>query len=334
MHPMPWRRDLPEKAETGQNSRSQTPQRVACARAPSDIWRTQSQECIDGVGLGYEQARGAEAISLSEFTFEEAVTVTLKAEEKLLEICDAFASGLSYNNSAKYCGVAPRTLFQWLKMSNAGDPSFIINYCDEQMQFARAMALARKMIHMEIRARLERRSMLGHDEPVFFQGVPTFKPDLRVVGWTEDEREAFGFRRDGLLENEKGKVVQNTIHHEPPIAAQLRVLEMSFSEEYTPSSNVNVVNKDTGVLRANPVTEKMAVPPKPIRPELSAPVELEVLPDEPKENIEDLLGPLPEPVLQQIDPVYDPRPGPNPLVVRGGNRELTEVEREKLRDRL
>lgn len=214
----------------------------------------------------------------------------LKSEAKLLEICDMFASGLSYRSSAKACGVASRTLFQWLKQSNAGDEDFIITYCDEQMQFSQAMALARKMLHMEVRANLERRSMLGHDEPIFFGGMPTFKPDFRTVGWTEDEREAYGFPRDGLLRDEQGRVIQNTIHREPPIEAVLRVLEMSFGEEYTPTTNTNIINKDTGVSRADPISNKMAVPPKPVRPQL------EVLSDVPADEIDDLLGPEPEPV--------------------------------------
>jgi hypothetical protein len=277
----------------------------------------------------------------------------LKSEAKLLEICDMFASGLSYRSSAMACGVAPRTLFQWLKQSNAGDEDFIIIYCDEQMQFSQAMALARKMLHMEVRANLERRSMLGHDEPIFFGGMPTFKPDFRTVGWTEDEREAYGFPRDGLLRDEQGRVIQNTIHREPPIEAVLRVLEMSFGEEYTPTTNTNVINKDTGVSRADPISDKMAVPPKPVRPQL------EVLSDVPADEIDDLLGPEPEP-LDDAEPDLDTdddepeaiaeperltvpsgpmirtatppqyQAGPNPLIAPRAGRPLSDLERDLL----
>jgi hypothetical protein len=231
--------------------------------------------------------------------------VTLKTEAKLLEICDAYASGFSYNTSAKFCGVSPRTLFSWLKASNSGEEDFIITYCDEQMQFAQAMALARKMVHMEVRANLERRSMLGHDEKVFFQGLPTWVEDERCAGMDLETRLMLDYPADGLLRDERGFRVQHTIHHEPPIAAALRVLEMSFGEEYTPSLNQNIINKDTGVLQALPITgDKIAVPPKPVRPEaLSAPV------DEPG-DFEELLGPEP-----QEEPVPDdepPAPAPGP----------------------
>jgi hypothetical protein len=265
--------------------------------------------------------------------------MTLKTEAKLLEICDAFASGLSYRSSAKACGVSPRSLFQWLKLSTAGDEDFIVEYLGERMQFSQAMALARKALHMELRSNLERRSALGHDERVFFAGMPTWQPDPRVVGWSEDDREAYGFPRDGLLRDKNGACIQNVIHHEPPIAAALRVLEMSFGEEYTPSSNVNLINKDTGVQVAAPVSAKLVVPPKPERPQLEYrpdPVPRSGADTEAKEaEIENLLGPEPvaedasrddddepEPVAAAIDPgpvIKEPTPpkyapGLNPLI--------------------
>jgi hypothetical protein len=226
--------------------------------------------------------------------------VTLKTEVKLLEICDEIAGGLSYNSSARACGVAPRTLFQWMKQSNAGDEDFIIEYLGERMQFSQALAFARKALHMEARSRFERRSALGHDEKVFFQGMPTWVEDERTVGWTPDEREAFGFERDGLLRDERGFRVQHTIHHEPPIAAALRVLEMSFGEEYTPTVNTNVINKDTGVLQVPRAGEKVAIPPKPVRPQL------EYQPDEGSD------GPEPVQAIQDADdePNYTPSSAP------------------------
>jgi hypothetical protein len=215
--------------------------------------------------------------------------MTLKTEEKLLEICDLFAAGFSYTACAKSAGVAPRTLFMWLRNSAAGtDPDLIINYMEEPMQFAQAMALARKILHMSVRSALESRSAMGHVEPIFFQGRPSWVEMEEAVGLDEDTRALLGYPRDGLLRDEQGRRVQHVLVHQPPIAAQLRVLEMSFSEEYTPTQNINTINSDTGVARAAPIDgEKIAAPARPPRPviEDKSPVV--------DGDFEDLLGPEP-----------------------------------------
>jgi hypothetical protein len=235
-----------------------------------------------------------------------------KSPTTLLAICDSFANGLSYSGAALANGVKPRTIFTWLKLSNAGDPDFEIEYMGEVMQWVQAMALARKALHMEVRARLEARSMLGHAEPIFFQGRPSWVEEEATVGWTEDEREDLGFARDGLKRDANGNRIQHVLWHQPPIAAALRVLEMSFGEEYTPASNVNIVNQDAAVMRVAGAAGKVAVPPKPVRPQL------EVLPgaglgteppDEPDLGNDDLLGP--EPVVA-VEPEPEPAP-PRPV---------------------
>lgn len=234
--------------------------------------------------------------------------MTLKSEAKLLEICDLFASGFTYSDCARISGVAPRTLFMWLRNSAANsDESLIIPYMGEEMQFAQAMALARKVLHMQVRSALETRSALGHDEPIFFQGRPSWVEDERCVGIDDpDVREMMGYARDGYLRDEQGRRVQHTIHHEPPIAAALRVLEMSFNEEYTPSSNINVVNSDTGVAVGAPITgEKLTVPSRPARPALPAPTV------EPDADYTDLLGPAPNATpATDTDPAAPPTAPP------------------------
>jgi hypothetical protein len=236
--------------------------------------------------------------------------MTLKTEAKLLEICDLLAQGNSYSNAGRISGVSPRTVFQWLKMSAAGDEDFVINYMGEDLQFTAAAALARKALHMDLRANFEKRNLLGWDEVVTFQGRVQYVVDTRVVGWSEEDREAFGFRRDGYLEDAKGCVIPLTIHREPPIAGVLATLAMSFPEEYVSAQNINVTNTDTaGVRIAAPIDgTKIAVPLKPARPaEIEAPVE--------DGEYEDLLGPVPVDDDEPEGPGKDvDEPEPAPLV--------------------
>jgi hypothetical protein len=131
--------------------------------------------------------------------------------------------------------------------------------------------------------------------------MPTFKPDLRCIGWSETEREAFGFRRDGLLEDENGCVIQNTVHHEPPIALQLRVAEMAFPKEYRPGVNSSVDVNHSGVVgiqHAKPANYSAGpprVPPPPVAPQVLAAPE-----PEPEIDIDDLLGPELDPVETEV----------------------------------
>jgi hypothetical protein len=222
--------------------------------------------------------------------------VTKRTEETMLEICDNLAAGLSYVGAATSAGVKPRTFWFWVKESRAGRQEYLIPWLgDERIQFASAIAQARKMMHLQARANFERRSLLGSDEVVTFQGAVQYVVDVRCVGWSEDKREAFGFRRDGLAENERGEVIPLTIHREPPIAGVLRMLEMSFPE-YQPTSNVNsnvTTNTTQGTAMAAKPVGPPPIPPRPPMPMLEAPVE--------DGDFENLLGPEPEPAGENVD---------------------------------
>ena len=62
------------------------------------------------------------------------------SERRLLSIIDSYASGLSYNQSAKLNGLSPRQFWEWMKRSNEGDPAYLVPYNGETMQFCRAIA--------------------------------------------------------------------------------------------------------------------------------------------------------------------------------------------------
>jgi hypothetical protein len=180
---------------------------------------------------------------------------------------------------------------------------------------------ARRVALHEVRGRLEEKTM-GWDEPVFYQGMPCWKPDPRCVGMSEDDRDMLGYRRDGLLEDENGCVVQNTIHHQGSDALLLRVAEMAFPSEYRPGQNVSSTvthNGVVGIQHSKPTNYQAGpppVPPAPVPPQITfvpAPApetdaeldDMLALPDaalpSSSENI--LEGPEPEPGETEPEPV-------------------------------
>jgi hypothetical protein len=220
--------------------------------------------------------------------------MTLKSPEKLLEIIEARASGMTCVGAAMSCGVAARTFWWWLKLSKEGDPDFLVEYLGEEMQFVRAMTLAREIIYLRIRDEFERRSLLGHEEKIFFQGRPSWVEFEAAVGLDEDTREMLGYPRDGLARDADGNRIQHTLHHMPPIQAQLRALEVAFPE-FTPGQRV-----ETTVTNRNPPAPKPSgppvIPPPPVPPAvLAAPIE--------DGEFADILGPEPVAVEPRVESV-------------------------------
>lgn len=280
--------------------------------------------------------------------------MTKRSAETMIAICDALASGMSYSGAAQSCGIGVRTFWEWIKASQAGNPDYVIEYLGEPIAFHKACNAARRILMHNLRSSFERRALLGHDTIITFQGAICWRVDPRTVGWSEDEREAFGFERDGLLRNERGETIPLTEHHEPPVAAVLRVLEVGFPNEYRPTSNVNsnvsISGSTTvGIAIAKPMAGPVPVPPPPPLPQLEVLPETDALTvpetdDEPADAVtdtapEEFTPDEPEPV--QIDRVirepapaqYAPLPMPAPLAPTNAERSgrpLTDLERDLL----
>jgi hypothetical protein len=196
--------------------------------------------------------------------------MTLKNNpEILLGICETIASGiLAYSRACRANGVSETSFWSWIKQSQQDPEAITVEFLGETLPFCRAVNAARRIALHEMRGRFEQKNVLGYDEPIFFQGMPTWKPDPRCVGMDEDLREMLGYRRDGLLED-NGKLVQNVIHHDPPVAAVLRTLEVAFPSEYRQTTNQNVNlsgNITAGVTVAKPRTREDGPPPLPTPP--------------------------------------------------------------------
>jgi transposase-like protein len=218
------------------------------------------------------------------------------SEETLLKIIEAYSQGASYNEAARIAGIGTRTLWSWIAASRDGsDPELMVEMFGTRVTLERGLVMARRAVALEARSRLEKRALLGHDQVVTFQGAVCYRADIRCVGWSEAERVAFGFRADGLEEDDQGRVIPLTVHVEPPEKLVLHFLAVHFPDEYVPQStqNINVNGKTQGVTdTSKQATGPLAIPPRPPMPVL------EVLPDiVVEEDLSDILGPdLDEPV--------------------------------------
>ena len=269
----------------------------------------------------------------------------------LPEICDNIIAGMSYEGAARSAGITGRTFWNYIKQSQGGENKdmFLPFMGEDKVPFHLAVAGARRMLLHEVRSRFERRSLLGHDEVALFQGQVVWQLEPRSVGLDEDTRELLGYRRDGLKEVD-GQPVPVCIHHEPPVAAVLRVLEVGFPSEYVPQSKSNVtqtttVNGVVGVAFAKPRSGPPSIPPTPVPP-----LQLEVLPDlalaellgedpeeiaEPADEAEQETASAPAPIAEPVM-IAEPAPveyqpsGPNPLIQPRNGRPLSALERDLL----
>jgi hypothetical protein len=269
----------------------------------------------------------------------------------LPEICDNLMAGFSYRGAAKSAGISEKSFWNYMRRSRSGDEEMTLDFIGERVFFHEAVSDARRIMLHNVRSEFEKRSYLGHDEIVYFQGNVSWQVEPKCVGLDEDTRELLGYRRDGLREV-NGEVVPNVIHHMPPVAAALRVLEMAFPSEYVPQSKSAVtqtttVNGLVGIAFAKPVTGPPSIPPAPVPPPM-----LEVLPDP---SLAELLGeepapavaepaefdsPDPAPIVAPTGPepvmIAEPTPpeyrpsGPNPLIQPRNGRPLSPLERDLL----
>jgi hypothetical protein len=231
-------------------------------------------------------------------------------EELLIACCDTYAGAgtLSLSEVARRNGTTRVSLWSWMN-----DPNLIISeYMGQQnITFARAMKLARKCaIAMTLSSALEDRVANGSWESVWFQGLPTWVEDERTVGWSEDEREALGFERDGLLRDPNGNRVQQRRHVPAPAQLIEKFAEANAPKLYGHKSQLTVDSKiNLGVTvipqRAAPqpvevVTQQITETV--VREALAAPDEVEQFEVEPEyNNVPEAQGDEPEP--EPLEPV-------------------------------
>jgi hypothetical protein len=223
----------------------------------------------------------------------------MKDEQTMIAICDALASGVkSLSGAARSSGVASRTFWNWMRASQKGDDRFLIRWPDPEaeqpMPFHKAIAFARKVFLMQVRAQFEHEALVGWEKPVHFQGQMVWQEDPRAVGLSPELRDLLGFSPDGLLRDETGACIPVTEHVHPPVAMTIKVLESHFAEYRSHSvvdQNING-NLTMGVTAIKPLSKSdspPAIPPMPPLPRIER------------------AAPMPEP-----DPIIDASSGDDP----------------------
>jgi hypothetical protein len=169
--------------------------------------------------------------------------MTKRSPQLLTAICDTVASGiLSQAEAARRNGVSVASFWAWVAQPQKGEAGFVFEYCGEQMSFHQAIALARKIALHDVLGRFEQRAHYGSDEPVFYQGRPEWKEDESLSGLDDEMIAALGYP-DRFERDANGQRIQLTIHHEPPVAGVIKVLEANFPRQYGQKSEVNINQK-------------------------------------------------------------------------------------------
>src|SRR5665213_2492565 len=180
----------------------------------------------------------------------------------------------AFHGDARSCGVSKSTFWKFVRESQSGDERYLIRFMsDEPIQFAAATVAARRVHYHNVRSTLERRALVGDAEVVTFGGRVMWAENPATVGWTPAEREMCGYPADGLLRNERGETIPLTVQRPPPTALVLRLMEVAFRSEWTPSQNVNQnttvnVRQYNGAAFAKPPTGRPVIPPPPPIPSL------------------------------------------------------------------
>jgi hypothetical protein len=250
---------------------------------------------------------------------------------------------------AKGLGISYRSYTSWMLRSNrdATDPAFLVEYAGETMSWAKAIGLATRLFYLELRGSVLQYSLLGLDEVTTDHGQVVWQLDRQTVGWTPAEREALGFRPDGLAVGPDNLPMPVTVHRPAPIQLRLRVLEMAFKDfrpgvvqEVTVNGSVAI-----GIATRPAATYTNAPPPliaEPAVPQVEftegeftealpmAPVVINIVQED---DLSDLLdGPVVDEPSAEIEMVSQPTPEPaptareerSPVQTRWGN--LTEAQ--------
>jgi hypothetical protein len=187
----------------------------------------------------------------------------MKRPEKLLQIVEMVASGvLVQSKAAKACDVSPSQYWAWVAASQRDPEAFSVSFCGEVMAFHKALGLARKLALQDVLGHFEERCLRGSDEVVYYQGRPQFKEREDCAGLDDETVTKIMGLPDRYERDAKGNRVYLKIHHEPPVAAVVKLLESNF-RQYHQRSEVNVNQKVSGGVHVV-ASKKPAALPQPV----------------------------------------------------------------------
>ena len=174
--------------------------------------------------------------------------MTKKNEETMRSICKNIAEGYSISNAARRNGVSVSSWYSWQDQSRQGNPEFEIEFFGGRHQLVDCIKLAFQAMAAECASRFIRRSTLGSESVVHFQGRECYVQRDDCEGLTDEEVKAKGLQHRWVIEDEEtGRIKRLTVHVEPPVAAAIKTLESFMPRLFGAKSEVTVNSNHSGV---------------------------------------------------------------------------------------
>lgn len=192
--------------------------------------------------------------------------------ETLVKILDLLCGNAVIRQVCRIANVGESTFWEWYARSRKSDPLFEVEWMGVRQQWAEHLKVARDIFLAHLEASFIDRMERGHDEPIFWQGKPSWQLDHRFEKWSDEEMTNLGYSLEEryLHDPRTGARLQHVIHHPPPIAGVTATLAAD-SKKWQTKSDLNVTGKVAlGVSVVGRQTKVVDVTPKPA---LAPPVE-------------------------------------------------------------
>jgi hypothetical protein len=187
------------------------------------------------------------------------------ASDTLLKILDLLCASPVIRHVSAAAGISEATYFAWWMRSRKNDPLFEVEWMGVRQQWAEHLKVAREVYLTHLEAGFIERMERGTDEPVFWQGRPSWQTDPQFEKWTDEEMTALGYPLEArYLHDEKtGKRLMHTIHHPPPVQGALATLA-AHSPKWRTKTDLSVTGKVAlGVSVISRAAKAIDVTPKP-----------------------------------------------------------------------
>jgi hypothetical protein len=273
----------------------------------------------------------------------------------------------SFAQTARLLNFDESTPHVWVRESKAAakrgdDPSdFLFEYDGSRRYLHQHIKSIGRACITDIEANARSRARDGYWRPCRFQGKTVWREDPKLIGLSDAVLNMLGYddrllRVNGELQPELEWIAPST----DLVVAILQANSETYRKRSSIDMNVSARIGGSAVLTmGGPRAPQIAAPlpvleivqeaeePERVLSDDADDVDLSVTdtdpdapPVAPVDDDEPVNDEQPAPAPEPVDPgpmireptpsIYDPRPGPNPLVVKGGNRSLTAEEKAVL----
>jgi hypothetical protein len=217
-----------------------------------------------------------------------------KNSETFQELADTLCSVACYSTAARRIGVSAASVFRWMSDSKRAEhdksDEFRFEWGGEVDYLHRHCGRAVRIQVAAVEGFARHRALTGHDEPVFYQGRPSFRVRSDILRNGDQNADAdtldilYGVRTPYELDSQ-GRPIQEVMHHAPSDGLVKLVLAAHLPKVYGTKID-QVVTHQGGVvhLHSAPRPAPVAAPVEPVR--LAAPVDVPFAPVEPVEHVE------------------------------------------------